>query len=650
MENSSNNDEQLSMPNTASEHDTSHDQFLQRVGKMPLFSGVVRAYERGKGTSKVVRYGADLVESSVNSLSGRVASKVGPERIAQIDRYAGAALDRLGQFSRSQSPPSVYQHDCLECDRELAGHSKGQGAYPADAQQHDHHYLSPQPHKFAQLDSDPHQYLLSFKNDSQHHLSEPNSPNPASPPHGRLLEVSRNNKSRWQNMLVEAGVTAGGIGAAVSEESMKSLQYCLQWLHYATVHLDHQITVLRDFISSLNVPHESCNVLISARAVSTLANIKMDVVETIRKVVDVVSKYAGGALPEPAKQFVRTSILGLPLRWAEAIQADPLAGPSSASSLPSPAPCLASRHSQTKAATELAADRVLTFAVESLDMLKSITAIFSESVERADAWVERLRLIGIQHRHRQAQDANQAVRGGAELSSCDTEGEQDGVRAMAGGRSRGVKTNRVEPEGISQRTGISSSDKSEWRWPSQGGVVRSRSSSTSTMGDSTSMSDSMMSGWERSTAGSLNTSMTTLGSTGSNVVVGEQGGRERGMTAKRRKANVRTGVLSTPWTGTVGSVVAPEAPACLGQEADRAPFRASDPPLLSALSLPPRSSSLHKLLLDHHQVSAFDLVHRWARDDALPPPLSPATLRPASPTPTISPLSPSFPDHFWLDT
>lgn len=29
--------------------------FLQRVGKMPLVSGVVRAYERGKGTSRVVR-------------------------------------------------------------------------------------------------------------------------------------------------------------------------------------------------------------------------------------------------------------------------------------------------------------------------------------------------------------------------------------------------------------------------------------------------------------------------------------------------------------------------------------------------------------------------------------------------------------------
>lgn len=33
-------------------------------------------------------------------------------------------------------------------------------------------------------------------------------------------------RSRWQAVLLEAG----GIGAAVSEESMRRLQYCLQWL------------------------------------------------------------------------------------------------------------------------------------------------------------------------------------------------------------------------------------------------------------------------------------------------------------------------------------------------------------------------------------------------------------------------------------
>ena len=54
-----------------------------------------------------------------------------------------------------------------------------------------------------------------------------------------LLETERNllaenseeqqqvvQRSRWQAVLLEAG----GIGAAVSEESMRRLKYCLQWL------------------------------------------------------------------------------------------------------------------------------------------------------------------------------------------------------------------------------------------------------------------------------------------------------------------------------------------------------------------------------------------------------------------------------------
>lgn len=49
-----------------------------------------------------------------------------------------------------------------------------------------------------------------------------------------------------------------------------------------------------------------------------LNHVRKDVVQTIRQVVDVVSKYAGGALPEPARSRVRGFILHLPQRWASA--------------------------------------------------------------------------------------------------------------------------------------------------------------------------------------------------------------------------------------------------------------------------------------------------------------------------------------------
>ena len=38
-------------------------------------------------------------------------------------------------------------------------------------------------------------------------------------------------RSRWQAVLLEAG----GIGAAVSEESMRRLKYCLEWLQVRNV-------------------------------------------------------------------------------------------------------------------------------------------------------------------------------------------------------------------------------------------------------------------------------------------------------------------------------------------------------------------------------------------------------------------------------
>ena len=48
--------------------------------------------------------------------------------------------------------------------------------------------------------------------------------------------------------------------------------------------------------------------------------VKKNVVNTIRRVVDVVGKYAGGSLPEPAKQKVKGFILSLPGRWNVAVK------------------------------------------------------------------------------------------------------------------------------------------------------------------------------------------------------------------------------------------------------------------------------------------------------------------------------------------
>jgi hypothetical protein len=201
-------------------------------------------------------------------------------------------------------------------------------------------------------------------------------------------------------------------------------------LQYATTHIDGQILILRDFIASLQPPPDSPHALnpdalISQERMRQLTNIKRDVVATVRQVVDVVSKYAGGALPEPARARVRGFILHLPQAWASAARRDNVA----------PAPVTTRGRGSTRrsarrtrvgrgrllvlhhqrdtrdkivqAPTELAvpptagsakqaAQRILALATESLDMMRGVTGVVKDSLDRADAWVERLRVVGLQ--------------------------------------------------------------------------------------------------------------------------------------------------------------------------------------------------------------------------------------------------------------
>lgn len=282
-------------------------------------------------------------------------------------------------------------------------------------------------------------------------------------PTPRQEDASRENqqqvvpRSRWQAVLLEAG----GIGAAVSEESMRRLKYCLQWLQvshttallatlplvasylllahiqYATNQIDQQILRLRDFITALqNTPSpssgssQSPGTPVAEEQLRVLTAIRRDVVDTIRQVVDVVSKYAGGALPEPARARVRTFILNLPQRWQHAATTGVIPngtanaadakngrdsgrrgrtaasqpysygpgepGPSTrsrpASRASSPSSLRAHRHGRqangaaaTTGATTQAAQKILTLATESLDMLRAVTAVFKESLDKADA-------------------------------------------------------------------------------------------------------------------------------------------------------------------------------------------------------------------------------------------------------------------------
>jgi uncharacterized protein with NAD-binding domain and iron-sulfur cluster len=189
--------------------------------------------------------------------------------------------------------------------------------------------------------------------------------------------------------VLHAGSAAGTTAAVISEESMKCLRYCLSWLQYAMQHIDQQMDLLRSFLVSLATTGSSPKKEVVVKTTSTttttvdeskLASIKKEIVDTLRKVVEVVSKYAGSGLPEQAKQSVRTFILQLPSRWAIVNNSTTTHG---------------NNNEEEQQPLHETSIKLLDFGGESIEMLKSVSIVFSDTIERAELWLKRLKVVSV---------------------------------------------------------------------------------------------------------------------------------------------------------------------------------------------------------------------------------------------------------------
>ncbi|EAU89980.1 hypothetical protein CC1G_05896 [Coprinopsis cinerea okayama7 len=486
------------------------------MSSLPLVGSALRVYEHGKASSRVVKYGAEMVESSVKTLSRPVIDRL-PVNVNQLDEFACRQLDRLDRYRRpSNGDTSTVSPHALERER---GRSKSRAALNGsavdDSPSMERRSPSQSTHSSVPESSNSSvgvrlrkgwkeggergvpswlEATNSYANrpaDSERSATPTQNGNDASSSnHDAGISDSNDQqvaqRSRWQAVLLEAG----GLSAALSEDSMRRLKYCLQWLQYATAHIDAQILILREFTASLQTyppdapPHARRPNPISEEHMRKLAEVRKDVVQTVRQVVDVVSKYAGGALPEPARSTVRGFILKLPQRWAskagvptsgnainplggaggagergererETVAAAAGAGAGGAtrrrraanrergagaengerelgvksaqsSRAPSPssprvpratintsiaqlqqeggnsssaaggAPNGAGGAQVSHGAAMVAAQRILSLATESLDMMRGVTGVVKDSLDRAESWVSRLRSVGIQ--------------------------------------------------------------------------------------------------------------------------------------------------------------------------------------------------------------------------------------------------------------
>ncbi|RIA81555.1 transcription factor Opi1-domain-containing protein [Glomus cerebriforme] len=365
------NPEPSQLPNSPS----AETGFMSRLGEISIVKRTIDVYEQGKANSPFIK----MVESSVSRFSKPVIEQLAivdqyarglnkNEKIIEDGVYGPLVNDNEGDKYGIKKDDALLQSESELRKRRVMGSEISRSSSPS--------YRNPsRPHRTSQSSG-------SSNSTSYAPYTYPNSTVSTT-----TSDSSKATRSRWQQMVIGTGAAVGAAGAAVSEESMKSLKYCLQWINYATHHIDAQIVVLKEFIVNLTNP--SNRVVVHTSSTSTLASIKKEVIDTLRKVIEVVSKYAGACLPDQAKRNVRSFILNLPTRWASINHTE-----HSSSSSPISSPQLAPANGHPLNQTTDYARRLLSLATESLDMLRSVAGIFGETVGRAESLLESLKVVG----------------------------------------------------------------------------------------------------------------------------------------------------------------------------------------------------------------------------------------------------------------
>merc|ERR1712000_720624 len=209
------------------------------------------------------------------------------------------------------------------------------------------------------------------------------NPGDRSPPYSETQVVLQSRERQappnWRQQLV---ISTSGLGIAMSDESIRSLRYCLSWLRWANGRLGEAIQNIKDLLerwdegvtpgeqaspmsvaSMTQSQQEQRQAALSAR----IGALKVDVLQTLKKVVGIVSQYAGGALPQNARDLVHKHLTSLPQRFS-----------------------IANAMVQNGDGSTNDANRVMVLAQEGLDMMTQVSRVVNDTLVSAEGWCERL--------------------------------------------------------------------------------------------------------------------------------------------------------------------------------------------------------------------------------------------------------------------
>ncbi|KAI4251221.1 MAG: hypothetical protein LQ352_004993 [Teloschistes flavicans] len=210
----------------------------------------------------------------------------------------------------------------------------------------------------------------------------------------------------WQTRMI---TSTSGLGIAMSEESLLSLKYCLKWLRGANSWVDRMTVALKDAIEELETfyqkssepptrtPRNRSDPPPEPRDRRAIAQhidaIGKGLADAFMGAITVVSKYAGGALPENARTLVASHLRSLPDRLNQASSfedADTLEQRPQSEHLED-APSMSSDPEGRESQRQIrAAQRVVVLATEGLDMMSQVSRIIDGTIMSAEEWLDRL--------------------------------------------------------------------------------------------------------------------------------------------------------------------------------------------------------------------------------------------------------------------
>ncbi|KAL2019015.1 hypothetical protein VTK56DRAFT_10180 [Thermocarpiscus australiensis] len=192
----------------------------------------------------------------------------------------------------------------------------------------------------------------------------------------------------WGQRLV---VTTSGLGVAMKQESLRSLKYCLKVLRDMNGYISDVLVKLKSAIDEYDLAtqkdgqdetmadaHTSSSHTAPdrGRLIQRMSELRGDIFRVIHQTVQTLSKYAGGALPENARNLVHRQLMSLPGLYQFHYVRE-----SAESQRNDASPEWRARHS---------AHLALLFAKEALQMMTQVGDVLNRTLVSAEEWCETL--------------------------------------------------------------------------------------------------------------------------------------------------------------------------------------------------------------------------------------------------------------------